>query len=116
MRDKIEAIFAISESKKCKTSDQIIEVINSIFVETVDGIVLSTMHKSKGLEANNVFIIDRFRLPAPFAKQEWEREQEKNLDYVARTRAKNKLIYVSDWVSEVERMKDLTMSLMNIPK
>lgn len=115
MKDKIEAIRTIAITRSARSTDDVIRAIEGIFVEDVQGIVLSTMHKSKGLEADNVFIIDRFRLPAPFATKSWEREQEKNLDYVARTRAKRKLVYVNDWVSEQEKMKDLRESLSNIP-
>jgi len=48
---------------------------------------LMTIHKSKGLEFDTVFILDRelIRTPNP---------QENNLLYVAQTRAKDRLIYV----------------------
>lgn len=114
MNDKIEALRSIS--KTCKSTDEVIKMIEKIFTDNVSGIVLSTVHKSKGLEADNVFIIERFRMPAPFASKDWEREQESNLDYVARTRAKHKLIYISDWVSDEDKRRDLENSLMDIPK
>ena len=116
MKDKIEAIKAISDANKCKSTEEICESITRIFTEDLEGIVLATMHKSKGLEANNVFILEKFRLPAKFAKQSWEIEQEKNLDYVARTRAKHKLVYINDWISDQDKMPDLKMSLECIPE
>jgi ATP-dependent exoDNAse (exonuclease V) beta subunit len=61
-----------------------------------EGISLSTIHKAKGLEANNVFIICPSLMPSKSAKQEWEITQEKNLIYVAYTRAKNKLAFVDE--------------------
>jgi superfamily I DNA/RNA helicase len=62
------------------------------------------MHRSKGLEAKNVFIIEAQLCPAFYAMQPWQKEQELNLMYVARTRAKEKLIYVNDWISDVTYM------------
>ena len=59
-------------------------------------VVLSTMHKSKGLEADKVFILDpdlMYRMSGPAGS--WSHTQECNLDYVARTRAKNELVYIS---------------------
>jgi hypothetical protein len=41
--------------------------------------------------------------------------QEKNLDYVARTRAKKKYIYVNDWCSDMDKMKELLDVLKPIP-
>lgn len=109
--DKIEALKSIAQARGCKTPEHLCSEIDKIFVDDVAGIVLSTMHKAKGLEADRVFIIERFRLPAPFAKQEWEQEQESNLDYVARTRAKRTLVYVEDFISEPEKRERLDKSL-----
>lgn len=114
MDDKIEALRSISTG--CAGTSDMIDKIGQIFTDDVYGIVLSTVHKSKGLEADNVFIVERFRMPAPFATQAWEREQEANLDYVARTRTRHKLIYVNDWVSDEEKRKNLVASLTDIPK
>lgn len=112
--DKIEALQSISQSRGCKTPEELCLEIESIFVDNTAGIVLSTMHKAKGLEADRVFIIERFRLPAPFAKQEWEQVQEDNLDYVARTRAKKLLVYVEDFISESDKRPKLERSLESI--
>lgn len=48
---------------------------------------LSTIHKVKGLEAKNVFIINAELMPHPKAETEEERQQEYNMMYVAYTRA-----------------------------
>lgn len=61
-----------------------------------DVLVLSSVHKSKGREWDRVFLLGRTQfMPSPWAKQDWEKEQERNLIYVAVTRAKNTLIEVS---------------------
>lgn len=62
-------------------------------------VVLSSMHKAKGLEADRVFILD-YGLMYRFAKPgSWQYTQEKNLDYVARTRPKKYLGFIGsdDW-------------------
>ena len=59
------------------------------------GVVLSTIHKSKGLEADNVFILDVNLIPSKYATTKDQLKQERNLLYVAITRAKNKLIYIN---------------------
>ncbi len=59
-------------------------------------VVLSTIHKSKGLEANTVFFLDSdLMYKMSGAPGSWTHTQEMNLDYVARTRAKNRLVYIS---------------------
>lgn len=59
-------------------------------------IVLSSIHKAKGLEYENVFILDRNgTLPSKYARQDWQLVQERNLLYVAVTRAKLNLFYIA---------------------
>ena len=55
-----------------------------------DAIKISTIHRAKGLEENRVFILEYNKLPVPRSKQ-WEKEQERNLHYVAVTRPKQEL-------------------------
>ncbi|MFA5207238.1 MAG: UvrD-helicase domain-containing protein [Candidatus Paceibacterota bacterium] len=73
--------------------------IKTIFTDEIQGIVLSTVHKIKGLEANRVFIIRSDLLPMRNVKG-WQYIQEKNLEYVAVTRAKLELIYDRTWTDE----------------
>lgn len=59
-------------------------------------VVLSSVHRSKGLEWNRVFILGRKELmPSRRARQAWEKEQELNLLYVAITRAQETLVDVT---------------------
>ena len=78
------------------TKSELIERIKSIFDGKNGGIRLSTIHKAKGLESNSVYIIMNSLMPSPFAKKPWEIQQEKCLQYVAYTRAKNKMVFVSE--------------------
>lgn len=93
--DKVGAIKALSEGMR-RTED-LVAKIREIFTDETQGIVLSTMHKAKGLQADRVFIIEPQLIPSRMAQQPWEFQQERNLDYVARTRAKHELVYVNDW-------------------
>ena len=79
-----------------------------------DAVQLLTVHKAKGLEADRVFVVDRHLLPAVYAQKAWERQQESNLDYVARTRARKSLIYVNDWTGDPRRMDMLATSLRTV--
>ena len=59
-------------------------------------IILATIHKSKGLEWDKVLLYGAEELiPSKYAVQEWQKEQERNLDYVARTRARKDLVFVA---------------------
>ena len=73
--------------------------IKTIFTDEIEGICLSTVHKIKGLEANRVFIVRPDLLPLPNVRS-WQAIQEKNLEYVAITRAKLELIYDRKWTDE----------------
>lgn len=58
-------------------------------------LTLSTIHKAKGLEWRRVFILDPDLMPSKYAKTEGAKQQERNLQYVAATRAKSDLTYIS---------------------
>ena len=60
-----------------------------------DAIELSTIHKAKGLGRDIVYILNRELIPSQFATTEEQLQQEKNLLYVAITRAKKELHYIN---------------------
>ncbi len=99
-----EAIVKLTDTKDtlkvlasgCDTVRDIKTRIDNIFSKDGEGIIFSTIHKSKGLEADTIFILRPDLLPHPLCKQDWQKEQEDNLHYVAITRAKTKLIYVKE--------------------
>jgi superfamily I DNA/RNA helicase len=93
--DKISTLETLSSG--CLTGDELILKLKVIFSDDSDGICLSTIHKSKGLEADRVFIIHEDLMPSKHAKKDWEKLQEKNLMYVAYTRAKSVLGFVTDF-------------------
>lgn len=104
VEDKCQTLQALIE--RCVTKDQheIYHLVNSIrelFGDTLPGtvpnvVVLSTIHKSKGREWEQVFLLDREgTLPSKYARKDWQLIQEANLEYVAITRAKKELVYVN---------------------
>lgn len=91
--DMIKALEILSDD--INTADELIEKINNIFSDRKKGgISLSTVHKAKGLEAENVYIACRELMPSSRAKKDWEIRQEYNLMYVAYTRAKDILGFI----------------------
>jgi DNA helicase-2/ATP-dependent DNA helicase PcrA len=79
---------------------QLIAEIEGMFKDDGNGgeiLTLSTIHKFKGMERERVFVLDAGELmPCPWARGGgWELEQEWNLCYVAATRAKRELRYIT---------------------
>lgn len=87
--DSCETILVLTE--QVQTIQELKDKIENIFTDDVYGIVCSSIHKAKGLEADNVFIINYDKMPHPMAKTDEEIEQEMNIKYVALTRSKNNL-------------------------
>lgn len=74
--------------------DKVRSVIYDIFVENASrGIILSTIHKSKGLEADRVFFLEPGLIPSKYAVTELAIYAEKCLKFVGITRARKELIY-----------------------
>ena len=94
--DMIKALEILADGTN--TADELIAKIDEIFPkrDKKDGIALSTIHKAKGLEANNVYIACKSLMPSKSAKKDWEIKQEHNLMYVAYTRAKNTLGFIDE--------------------
>lgn len=94
MQDRHDCVMAFA-----KVSDSVegLKVkIQSLFTDDKDapGVKFSSIHRAKGLEAHRVFYILGFGRPADKLK-DWELDQERNLEYVAITRAIEELVYVS---------------------
>lgn len=74
-----------------------VEFIERLFADGMDNVVtLATYHRSKGREWDRVVLWEHAsRCPSKAARQEWQLEQERNLAYVAFTRAKKTLVFVN---------------------
>lgn len=93
IEDKVNSIvFLIESMDDGETIADLERHIDMLFTDKANATIFATIHKSKGLEADRVFWLDRSACPAMWARQEWQREQEVNLCYVAATRAKKSLI------------------------
>lgn len=98
LEDKLDTIHVFIDEEGPESSvDALIASIESLFSDQSEGrLTLSTVHKAKGLEWERVFILDaHFLMPSRYAKKPWQREQEINLQYVAATRGKRELFYIS---------------------
>lgn len=110
--DSIMSLETLSEG--LTTVDELKNKIKTIFAEGGnEAVCLSTIHKAKGLEADNVYILAKSLLPSQFAKQEWELKSEENLIYVAITRAKQSLQYISEEDFRLDRGRVLEVRVKN---
>lgn len=93
LEDKVGSLlFLIDSLREGKRTIPDLEAgIDYLFANKADAVILATIHKSKGLEASRVWWLNRSECPAKWAKQDWQKEQELNLCYVAATRAEDEL-------------------------
>lgn len=92
--DRCNTILALCEG--CSRSSDIAKQADKVFSDTPHGgIDMMTIHKSKGLQANNVFILRPDLLPHPRSKERsWMSDEERRLEYVAITRSQDQLFWV----------------------
>lgn len=83
--------------QKNQTVSKTILALTEIFKNRKDAIPLMTIHKSKGLEFSRVFIMRNDLIPSKYATNEFDIEQERNLDWVKRSRAKDEIVYITDF-------------------
>ena len=86
--DKYECMLNLCED--AKTVEDVKDNIKEMFREEDDNnkVVFGSIHSTKGLERNNVFILD-------YTFRSSEEQEEKNIRYVAFTRSKETLTFVS---------------------
>lgn len=84
-------------SRNCNSIQDLIQHIRFVFKDEGDGVCLSTIHKSKGLENDVVFFLCPELIPSRYAVMEWQKIQEMNLLYVAITRAKKRFHTITDY-------------------
>jgi superfamily I DNA/RNA helicase len=102
LADRIDTLLVLAE--ECSNFDELKRKIATIFAigdagskeETAHLILCSTAHRAKGLETERVFIIKPGLMPHPCARQPWQMQQERNLKYVAITRATRELYWVHE--------------------
>lgn len=94
LEDRVETLRAFAvEARDLRDLER---AIDDLFADKVKSmVVLSTVHKAKGAEAPRVVILDPRRMPSKGARQDWEVQQERNIVYVAYTRARETLVFAS---------------------
>lgn len=98
LEDRVETInvFLDGLEEDNRSIEKLKNDISALFSDNMQAsaVKLMTQHKSKGLEADRVFILD-FSLNEKFmAKASHQQKQEYNLAYVAVTRAKSHLTFI----------------------
>ena len=94
----------LSLEEKCSILEKLSDIWTSVEVmkskiekiyteDEKDGVILSTIHKSKGLESDRVFFLNPNLIPSPKVTCEEALYSEYCLKFVAITRAKKELIY-----------------------
>lgn len=100
IEDKRDSIIAFLNGCEAKTIPKLKSEIEDLFGSGKHDksklVVLSTIHKAKGLECYRVFIYRVDLMPSKWANLEWMKQQEENLMYVAYTRAMNELYLVEE--------------------
>lgn len=96
LNDKIDTLqIIINTLPQGSSVNDLKREIEKLFADDAQNLTLSTIHKSKGREWDRVYWLGRNRYqPSPFARQAWQEDQERNLMYVAGTRAKQDLIEI----------------------
>lgn len=95
VEDKAATVLALAEG--CASVDELLANIDRLFSDSdpETKIILSTTHKAKGLERDNVFMLADTYLRKPRGAATAGKE-EQNLYYVAATRAKKNLVFVRE--------------------
>lgn len=102
LQDRVETLYVIMENLgEEATVNELRAAIDKLFGDVPAGctsfnLTLSTIHKAKGREWDRVYLLGRNSYqPSKYARQQWQKDQEVNLMYVAVTRSKNLLVEVA---------------------
>ena len=97
VQDQYDCLKVLAEN--CLEVSQIESKINSLFYDSeyvrTPSVICSTVHKFKGKEAENIFMLSDTFTSGRRQLSEVELQQEKNIRYVAQTRSLKKLAFVS---------------------
>jgi superfamily I DNA/RNA helicase len=94
--DKVDSITCLINglSENSRTVSELNRVIDTLFADKSNAVTLATIHKAKGLEADNVFWLESTNAACRWIRLPWQVKQEDNLCYVAATRAKKSLTMI----------------------
>lgn len=95
--DRVQCLFTIIENlpEEQRTVQGLIQALDTLFGDEIGArLTLSTVHKAKGKEWRSVAILEPGLMPAGWARSAWQQQQERNLQYVAWTRARETLVFL----------------------
>jgi len=95
LEEKMACLYSLTGG--CKSLAEMTKTIDELFSEDLPRskvVLLSTVHRAKGMEADTVWFLEPQLIPHKLAETENEIQQEFNLKFVAETRHKKKLVYV----------------------
>ena len=92
IEDKYDVLMAFVDN--VESIPKLKSYIKDIFSDNRSEITFSSIHKAKGLEADNIYVLQPELMPSKYATKDWEISQERNCMYVAYTRAKKALYMV----------------------
>ncbi len=99
LQDRVKAIKAIYQHfHQCQSVENLTEKIEQLFSsEDSESVLLSTIHRAKGMEAERVYLAEPLTLPLIWDNQKpWQQKQEQNLLYVALSRSTKDLFLIGD--------------------
>lgn len=103
INDQAECVRIIHAHSGATSATELRAAIDELFADDRPAVVLSSVHRAKGLEAERVFIARPERLGVARAgAKPWMIEQETNLEYVAYTRALSELVFLVDTAAKTE--------------
>jgi DNA helicase-2/ATP-dependent DNA helicase PcrA len=98
VQDKSDTLLVIigSLEEDRRTIADLRGAIEVLFADKANAVLFGTIHKSKGREAHRVFWLNSALCPSKWARQDWQKQQERNLCYVATTRAIESLFLIEE--------------------
>jgi DNA helicase II / ATP-dependent DNA helicase PcrA len=98
LKDQIKAVGAIYNHFQSKSIAELASSIKQLFgSEDAEAVLLSTVHRAKGMESERVYIAEPLTLPLLWESQkQWQEQQEQNLLYVALSRSTKDLFLIGD--------------------
>ena len=91
--DTIQCLDMFVRTSKSNTYDGVRADIVRMFTPNSTAVVLSSVHRAKGLESRRVALLQPELIPSVHATKDWEMEQERNLMYIALTRSLSHLSF-----------------------
>lgn len=112
LTDQCEAITSIYKAKysQLRGTDDLKNIIDSLFSDKNAAVTLSTIHKAKGLEAERVGILRYDLLPHPRANTLEQLEQEENLEYIILTRSMDTIFFIEENAERLVNREDAVVA------